>query len=346
MIDGLLPLSWSRIDTFLRCPRRFYIERVLGEKQPETPAMLLGKAVHEALETWVRTGDNEKALEKIDMIEDYDTARMRYYSGRSLLKGFIPRAIELKFGLTYNLKPTDFFADDCFFRGVVDLVTKTDYGLEIYDYKSGWSKPDPRQIFAYAMALHRFDKKINRAGFILLASHEIIDFEIGEDELETAARVLYKVYNDLDSRETEDDFPKNLEACGYCPFRQKCLEEGDDFETKLNNAYLMNEEAKEIMDKARKIVKETGEPIQITENTAYGPVETMKLKVVGKKEERVENEKIFMKWLLENHPEYLNISPSTPEDLELPPEIKALVQWKPSITVKMTEHKKALVKEA
>jgi hypothetical protein len=72
----------------------------------------------------------------------------------------------------------------------------------------------------------------------------------------------------------------------------------------------------------------------------------MKLKVVGKKDEKAENEKVFMKWLLENHPEYLNISPSTPEDLELPPEIKTLVQWKPSTTIKMMSRKKALVKEA
>lgn len=346
MIDGLLPLSWSRIDTYLRCPRRFYIERVLGEKQPETPAMLLGKAVHEALETWVRTGDNEKALEKIDMIEDYETARMRYYSGRSLLKGFIPRAIELRFGLTYKLEPTDFFSDDCFFRGIVDLVTKTDFGLEIYDYKSGWSRPDPRQIFSYAMALHRYGKKINRAGFILLASHEIIDFEIGEDELETSTRVLYKVYNDLDSKETEEDFSKNLEGCGYCPFRKRCLEEGDDFEAKLNNAYILNEEAKEIMEKARKIVKETGEPIQITEETAYGPVETLKMKINGKKEEKVANEAEIMRWLLENRPEYLRISESIPEEIELPPEIKTLVRWEPSVSIKMMPRKKVLAKEA
>ncbi|PNE19880.1 hypothetical protein V511_12195 [Mesotoga sp. Brook.08.YT.4.2.5.1] len=184
MLDHLLPLSGSRIDTYLRCPRRFYIDRVLGEKAPETPAMILGKAVHEALEIWVKTGDNEKALEKIDFIDDYETAFRRFTSGKSLLKGFNPRALELKFGLTKELNPTGFDSEDCFFRGIIDLVCKNDSGFEVYDYKSGWSRPDPRQIFAYSMALNRFDKDVNKAGFILLASLEVIDFFIGEDELE------------------------------------------------------------------------------------------------------------------------------------------------------------------
>jgi hypothetical protein len=137
-----------------------------------------------------------------------------------------------------------------------------------------------------------------------------------------------------------------LEGCGYCPFRKRCLEEGDDFEAKLNNAYILNEEAKEIMEKARKIVKETGEPIQITEETAYGPVETLKMKINGKKEEKVANEAEIMKWLLENRPEYLRISESIPEEIELPPEIKNLVRWEPSVSIKMMPRKKALAKEA
>lgn len=335
MLKQLLPLSWSRIDAYLRCPRKLYIDRIKGIKQEETPAMLLGKAVHEALEIWVNTKDNNKALEKLDFLEDYETARLRYYSGRSMLKGLNPRATEIKFGLTYDLKPTDFFAEDCFLRGVIDLVTKSDFGLEIYDYKSGWSKPDPRQIFLYALALARNGKDIKKAGYILLASHEIYDYQIGENELESAARIVYKVYNELDQKEAESDFPKNLQSCGYCSFRDECLTEGETIEARLNNAYLQAEKAKEVMKEARAIVKETGQPLQVDENNAYGLSETIKAKIIGRKEEKAENERRICQWLVDNHMEWINISPSLPVLEDMPAEIKALIEWKPSASVTM-----------
>ncbi len=43
----LLPLSWSRIDTFLRCPRKFFYRYAMHLEDKPTDAMKIGSAVHE-----------------------------------------------------------------------------------------------------------------------------------------------------------------------------------------------------------------------------------------------------------------------------------------------------------
>ncbi|PNE19879.1 hypothetical protein V511_12190 [Mesotoga sp. Brook.08.YT.4.2.5.1] len=81
---------------------------------------------------------------------------------------------------------------------------------------------------------------------------------------------------------------------------------------------MKSEAAKEVRAEAREIVKKTGEPIQLSEETAYGQVETVKIDVAGKKEEKKENELRLMRWLVETNPEYINISSTIPQDLEMP----------------------------
>lgn len=50
----LTTVSASSITTFLLCPRKWYYRYVLGEKGPQTPAMLHGTAVHADIEAYYR----------------------------------------------------------------------------------------------------------------------------------------------------------------------------------------------------------------------------------------------------------------------------------------------------
>lgn len=341
------PLSWSRIDMFLRCPRKFYLKQIVGLEELPTKAMIQGKLIHEALETFVKTQEDQKALEKLDMAPDYETARIAFFTGKKIIRGMNPRAVEVKFGLTRELNPTGFLDSDCFFRGVIDLVVKSDFGLEIYDYKSGWSRPDPRQIFLYAMALNRYGKDIRRAGYILLRSSQLIDFQIGEEELEAAARLLFKAEKDISEalEKGEEGFPPSYDGCEYCPFVKKCMEEGEDLETKIKNAYLQREEAKQVFKKAKEAFEETEEPIPLNEITAYGGVETMRLKVLGKKDEKRENTAKVIQWLLENDGvDYVSLKSSLPEEVMnvMPPEIKGLLTWEPSLTMAIIPYKEGI----
>lgn len=57
-----LRLSYTAINSYQRCPRCFYVNRVLGLEQKESAALALGKSVHGALETFTtawRDADSE-----------------------------------------------------------------------------------------------------------------------------------------------------------------------------------------------------------------------------------------------------------------------------------------------
>jgi hypothetical protein len=49
------PWSYSSLSSFLQCPRRFYLTRVVKEvKEPPTQATLWGQEVHSALELRIK----------------------------------------------------------------------------------------------------------------------------------------------------------------------------------------------------------------------------------------------------------------------------------------------------
>ncbi|SRR5216683_1625043 len=55
--DGKLQLvTASSIKMFMRCPLQWYRETILGQKRPDTPAIDLGRQVHKAIETAIKTG--------------------------------------------------------------------------------------------------------------------------------------------------------------------------------------------------------------------------------------------------------------------------------------------------
>lgn len=45
--------SASQIETFRRCPRKWFFAKILGYPSPSTPALELGVAVHEELERYL-----------------------------------------------------------------------------------------------------------------------------------------------------------------------------------------------------------------------------------------------------------------------------------------------------
>lgn len=55
--DGLGHLSASQLKTADECPRKWYWQKIIGVRVPETGAMTLGKAIHSELEGWARGSD-------------------------------------------------------------------------------------------------------------------------------------------------------------------------------------------------------------------------------------------------------------------------------------------------
>ena len=125
---SIAPWSFSKIKSFEQCPKKFYHLKVAKDyKEPETEAMLYGTAVHEAAEEYIR--DGKPLPPEYDYIKaPLDSLNMK--QGEKLC--------EYEMGLTVDLEPCGFWDDNCWYRGIADLVildkeTKTAW---VIDYKT------------------------------------------------------------------------------------------------------------------------------------------------------------------------------------------------------------------
>ncbi len=316
----------------MRCPRKFKYRYI--DKLPEEPsqAMVLGSVIHKALETFHRDGE-DAALAELDKRteigfldpETYATARQRFYAGVRMTSGLDIVGIEMKFGFDEDFKPSKF--DSSWFRGVIDVVSKNPQGLVIYDYKSGWSEPDPRQIFCYALGAVTHKLKVSGAGFVLLATGGMYDYQITENELETAQRVIKNIVSEI---ENAKEFPRRPGLCGWCAYQEQCEPEGDSFPAKLFKAHLDREKAKEIFAQAKETLKEREEPILLEKGLVYDYEEEVKSSV--SKKDKLD----AIQWLIDNgHEDYVNVSTKIPEEITA----NGLITHKRSISVGFKEVK-------
>ena len=346
----LLPLSWSRIDTFLRCPRKFFYRYVMHLEDKPTDAMKIGSAVHEALEIYVKSGDELQA--KASLLElpqrNYTTALQRFRMGVNMLEGLNPVAVELRFGFDEQWNTVDFEDSSCFFRGIIDLVTRDQYGVQVWDYKTGWSKPDPRQVLTYALPLIKRDKNVTSAGFMLLASGGTYVYPIDSEEIDSVFKLILDVWKGMQRRfeEAEEEripviekFQHDLSACSYCSFRQRCsVSNAQTIEEEVRNAVLLRENVNETMAAAREYVKETGEALRVTDESYLMPVETLKCEVKGSGLVKDQNIAAVADWLAKNGgAEFISISHDLPPGVteKMPFEIREMLRFKTTCNVKM-----------
>jgi len=235
-------LSYSQIDTFNTCPRRYryrYLQRI-----PVSPsaALSFGSSVHQALrdfyqvrrqggrpteedlikfliKNWSSEGYASKIHEK-RMKEQGEQMLRRYYQ-----KGYnpekSPRALEQSFAIkiTPRLK----------IGGRIDRVDETDKGLEIIDYKTGrvWDQKkvdESLQMTVYALAA--VDKGIyNRRpnevvlSFYFLGTGEKKTTRRTDDQLNQAKKEIIKKAGEIEQSAFE---PKPGIWCDFCEYRLLC----------------------------------------------------------------------------------------------------------------------------
>lgn len=123
--------SFSSLKGFLTCAKQYYHLRVAKDyvSRP-TAATLYGSEFHKACEDYVRDGTPlEARFAHVQSVLDALTA----------IKG--ERLCEHKMALSTRLEPCEFFAPDCFVRGIADLlILQREKGVAYcVDYKTGKS---------------------------------------------------------------------------------------------------------------------------------------------------------------------------------------------------------------
>lgn len=133
---SVIPASFSSIEAYQTCPRQFY-ELKIAKNFVEQPseAVLWGKAVHKALE---ERGKYNKPLPPHMAKYEAIAAKIERAPGEKFY--------EHELAVTIDLQPTGFYDDDCYVRGVEDVLIINNTKALSSDHKTGRKKPKSRQL--------------------------------------------------------------------------------------------------------------------------------------------------------------------------------------------------------
>jgi len=218
---SIAPWSFSKIKAFKQCPKQFYHEKVLKEYPVvETEAMRYGTEFHLACEEYIRDG---KPLDE------------RFAYAKSMLDSLNAKEgeklCELKMGLTENLEPCDFFADDVWWRGIADLVILNGDTAWVIDYKTGKSDryADKGQLELMALAMFKYypDLKKVRAGLLFVVPKSLIKDNYSIDQAPPMWEHWMREYNRMDTAFKKDVWNPNPSGLckRHCPVTQ-CVHNG------------------------------------------------------------------------------------------------------------------------
>ena len=240
--QGRLRLSFTRVDTFERCPRRFRYQYVDGLPQAPAPQLSFGSSVHEVLEwlydrkhpvlpslddtlrrlfeVWDSSGYAEVGRE--EQLRAYEHARtvVTSFHARVEQQGFrLPAATEAWFELPVG--------DDIVVVGAIDRVDVDDDGeLHVVDYKtnrSARSRAQVRgslQLAIYALATEELYGR-RPASVALDFVVPGVQVRVGVDELDLAA-VPKRLAQVAERIRAGEDTPTPHRLCDWCDFRAIC----------------------------------------------------------------------------------------------------------------------------
>lgn len=140
---GVLPWSWSTLNEYRTCPKRFYEVRIAKSvKEPDSDYLIWGNHFHKSMEIAI---ENNIALTG-DM-QRWEPIR------KAMVAAPGTKYVELKGGVTADYKSCGFFDKDCFNRGVDDLVIKNGSKLISVDWKTGKETKGSQQLALSAARL-------------------------------------------------------------------------------------------------------------------------------------------------------------------------------------------------
>jgi hypothetical protein len=271
---GLGPWSPSKVKMLEKCPYQFYLKYVLKVKPDDDYVqdtsmadvgtiahrilehVVLGKGVDDAYKAtkfehcevppaYVKKGHanitGEKWRESIEVLEGNIITfaeRMDVFARNNKI---IARHTELKLGVTKDWKKTTFFANDVYFRGIVDLAIEieTEPGYRpdflVIDHKHGggeFGAPSTRnyqqQLDSYKPMIHYGFKASSgiQAGInFVKAGTSAYDEYTSAEEIETTVRkrVEWIIQGAVDTT-SERGFFKHIRGshCVYCEFNDQC----------------------------------------------------------------------------------------------------------------------------
>lgn len=216
-------LSFSRLKTFLSCPRKYYYRYVLGLNEPplfgKKSNATYGNAIHNALFDYYQThkifklDDFLPFLSELNPLE-FEIARQKFRlfeqnENAHISLGWQPFEFEVT---------KEAVVDDVKIKGVIDRIDRRNDEFFVIDYKTGTSN-DPLQLEFY-----KYLANATQAKFYDLKK----DMKFFEDK--PVKKGLLEIFSEIRQYFKSPSYEQKFSACPFCPFFAICRGEirGDD----------------------------------------------------------------------------------------------------------------------
>lgn len=291
-VDKTIRHSWTRISDYQTCPFMWKMMHLERKAREDNPIMATGRAIHKAIAIY-----NQHCLDgKLEHDFPYwekaykralkeETLDPEYYSTVSgMMKSYaeshdinMDSAIgaEEKIALTRDFKPTDWLADDVWFRLIIDYLQIKGNLARITDYKAGWLLTTPKmQLKIYAWAVKKVYPQVTDFEVVIdYVRHEHQEiFHITEDELAGIEEEILIITSQIE--EDKKHRPKIGIACTYCSCWRWCpAMKEEDIPFMMPKTM---EEAQKIAEKVEKYTKLKDEATKVLKEycNQFGEVET------------------------------------------------------------------------
>ncbi len=279
--QGRLRLSFTRVDTFEQCPRRFRYQYVDGLPQTPAPQLSFGSSLHAALE-WLYDRKHP-VLPSLDdtlqaLFDRWDTAGyvdvdreeqlVAYEHARRILSAQHDRIMQQGFRLPVSVEawfelP---FEDDVVVVGAIDRIDAHEDGsLHVIDYKTNRrarTRSQVRgslQLAIYALATENlYGRRPSTVALDFIVPGVTVTVPVEELDLDAVPRRLADVARRIRSGE---DTPTPNRLCDWCDFKDICpawvadigeLVEGDDAPATLGRALRERERLRRSLERDTK----------------------------------------------------------------------------------------------
>lgn len=145
--------SYTALDTFESCPRRFFHRYILKEQEPESEAQRKGKAVHKALEDRVKGTPLPECYVQYNPIAE--SIVQAYEKGMKVYT-------EMKMGLTRDMQPCGFFDKNVWGRAAADVILKNGTTCIVFDYKTGKRREKDLQMDVLALFISKHFPQVKK----------------------------------------------------------------------------------------------------------------------------------------------------------------------------------------
>ena len=209
--------SFSAIKMYENCPKRYYHQRVTKEvKDTGGEASIYGNRIHEFLE--------QRLVNDAILPREAERYEVLCQTIEKMARGGELHA-ERQLTLTENLTPTSWFAEDAWFRSILDVLIIKDGTAIVVDWKTGKRRPDFTQLEMFALQVWKHFPEIVQIKTLFVWLKDMkMDSEVysREQSDELWQNLLGRINRIHQSVEHENWPAKPSGLCGWCPAKNIC----------------------------------------------------------------------------------------------------------------------------